>query len=133
MDCASFANALAADPAARVFVDCFGLANTAHLVNGAWIGHTRSNEPGVAISEDRLFDANNRLGWQAEQSRISAHYFRELVDVLLPEAPRLADEAHINLQGEIETQPIYGDRVVTMSRDDVAAFLVAHPGAVELE
>lgn len=132
MDSSNFASALRNDPAARVFIDRFGLPSTAHLVGGVWVAHACSTEPGDTVAEDRLFDAGNVWVWRNEADRVFAHYYRELVEVCLPEAPRLPDMVRTNLQGEVETYPIYGDRVVTMPRDEVATFLAEHPGAVEI-
>lgn len=137
MDSLTFITALRADPAARVFIDRYGIANTAHAdpAGAGWVAHPKSaDEAGRVIREDRLFAAADSFAWRLEQSRVIARRYDPgprgaLVDVQLAVAPSLGFEEKHGPWGH-ERHEIFGDRTVVVERDELEVFLAANPSAV---
>lgn len=131
MNSLQFVNALAADPTARVFIDKYGCASVANLVDGRWIAHPDTTCPGAEISEDDLFERENHHSWRLEQDHAVARYRDSLIEIELaeplPTSIVVGFDVGAGPQGETMRveHVVGGERVITIERADLAKY----PGA----
>ena len=131
MNSLQFVNALAADPAARVFVDKYGCASVATRDGDRWVAHPDTTCPGEEISEDDLFERENHHAWRLEQDRAVARYRDSLIEIELaeplPTTIQVGFDVGAGPRGErVRVEHVVGgERVITIERGDLGKY----PGA----